>query len=218
MATSSAFRTTIGPLKKETARLSKQLKEMEEAVREAANLSDVGLSIPQVQKIRNLIVNISTRGGIPIQEAYNAFEKNVVDHYDNLLGLGPKIARLIKENEGIAEQKKFILEEQEEIRKAAKKEFDRIEAQYDAMKEKVEAYSELRKRGIDAEVLMRWDKIIESTNLTRDVIEAELMKQSSLEEEARGKENEIKALSDKKSKLEEVVDDLERKNFNLMQP
>jgi hypothetical protein len=89
--------------------------------------------------------------------------------------------------------------------------------QFLAKKKEIEAYSRLRSTGVDDESILRWDRIVAQTNLTPDVIGAELTKIASLEHLSEQKSEKIRKLEIREKELKSTTSDLDSQKKVLLE-
>jgi len=202
-------------LKQEINKLTNQAHSLKDQLAEAKNLADIEISVSQVQKLRNLLVDISSKRGMSAQQAMISFQKDILDNYDLLLGLRPEIDRLTKEKNKLVREKKSILEDQETKKLATQRSLERIQGEYGAKKKQVEDYSMLRSKDITDEVLLAWGRVIKDSNLTLKVVEAELRSVGSLANVEKEAQHKIDDLTKRVNLLNSDINDLESKKSAL---
>ena len=174
-----------------------KIKEKSGVLQEAHRAEESGLSVEQMAKLRATVARISSKKGIPPAEAMAKFEDEVGKKYDLVLGFEQDIQAKREElkiaDEGLGREKR-LTDEMKQTRTG-------LEDQYAKRKKEIDAYSSLRKRGVDDEAILRWNNIVTSTNLTPGAIESELVKagdlsklRSKMKEDADGEEKRSKEL------------------------
>ncbi len=139
-----------------------------------------GLTIDQMERLRDVVSRISSRRGVNPDHAMTQFENDVLKNYDLSLGLESEILRLQETKGSIASE----LEERKKGYEAKEKSLsDRIkelEEKYQSQKEELKAYSELKALGIDGSRMLSWNELISSGKLDFGVVESELKRQGNL--------------------------------------
>ncbi|MDA4130790.1 MAG: hypothetical protein OK457_08475, partial [Thaumarchaeota archaeon] len=142
---------------------------------------------------RDLCIN-----GILPKDAFTKFTDDVLKNYDPLVPLSAVVQSLeIKSN-----KLKETLETRTEEVKA-------LDLQKGARKGEIDAYSQLRSKGIDDETILRWERIMSESHLTPQVVEAELKKNARLEKLFKEKEAALQKLEGREMELKVVVETLE---------
>jgi chromosome segregation ATPase len=146
-------------------------------------IEDSGLSIDFIERIRKSILRISRKRRINLVEATRRFEEEVKKNYDPLLAI---------------EEAKT---QYEEMKERLTNDIVVLTKQYDAKKKVLDAYSNLRSRGLDDEAIFRWERVLVVSKLNPRVVEADLKETTGLKK----LENEIKANIQESRKKEKTL-------------
>ena len=192
--------------KKRRGEIKIEIESHTDVLKEGREVVRAGLSIEQMANLRKTVVRISSARGIAPKDAMAKFEKEVEQKYDSALGFEESLKASAKAKE-LADGE---VKGQEERARQLEQSNIGLEKRYGRQKKEVNAYSRLRARGVGDVALLRWDHIVESSNLTYGAIEAELVKQgdlSKLEAESKERitkaESRLKELNVKSEKLRE---------------
>jgi hypothetical protein len=177
-------------------KIAKQdLDEKKSLLEEIKRLEESKLTVEQVERMRSLIVKISSDHKVDSLQAYNRFEQDILQSYNTILGLRPETSRLEENKKRIEAEISAKRKDLESIEAAASDKIRKLDEKYSKQREEIEAYNELRALGIDGKRMLSWNQIIKSANLDFGTIEGELRNQANL-----------KGLEDKTSaKIKELV-------------
>ncbi|MGH2638412.1 MAG: hypothetical protein ACRDF4_03920, partial [Rhabdochlamydiaceae bacterium] len=125
------------------------LREKKAILIELRKMQQTGLSVDQIDRIRDVVSKISSRRGINTDQGMSHFENDVLKNYDLALGLEGEVMRLQETKSSLAsefEEKRKSLETTEKTVLSKLKE---LESTYENRKTEIQAYSDLRARGIE---------------------------------------------------------------------
>ena len=195
-------------LEAQVAAVNGDLQEKKVLLIQLRQLQHSGMSVEQIERLRDLVSKISSRRGINADQAMNHFQEDVVKNYDLALGLEGDVMRL-------QETKNSLSSEFEERRKgleagvkSVEEKLAELESKYEGKKAELQAYSDLLASGVDGSRILLWQQLISSQGLDYGVIESELKQHGDLkklEEEAR---NRISDLEFRESKLQASISEL----------
>ncbi|HZW57714.1 MAG TPA: hypothetical protein VFF30_15605 [Nitrososphaerales archaeon] len=200
------------------AEITKQKEEVEKNKALLAQLKrahDTGLSLDQIDGIRQVVAQISASRGVPARDAFNLFEQDVLKNYDASLGLIPEIARLNDEKQKILseiEAKKSDLESRE---RAHLDKINKLEQRYAAYKAEISAFNNLREMGIDGAKILRFEKHLGEAALDFPVIESQLAKYKSLKELEDQEAKKVRELQNTQASLSKSIEVLASDKRNL---
>ncbi len=189
------------------------------------------LSIKDIQAIRNSVVRIAANHGLTSQEALGKLQKDITGNYDKILGLEPELKSLTRRKERLEKEIKEQKEDLEDEKQKTAARVNALKEDYNKVKEQIDAYLELRRKGITDKELKRWASIITISKLNPTVIEEELKSQRNLKrledetnERITGlehKEKELKAgvdeLISKRNKIEKSIEAVQQAGINRIQ-
>ena len=162
---------------------------------EIKKLEELKLTVEQVERLRGLIVRISSDHKVDPLQAYNRFEQDILQSYNTILGLRPEASRLEENKRRIEAEISTKKKDLESVEATVSDKIKKLDEKYSKQKEEVEAYNQLRALGIDGKRILSWNQIMKSANLDYGTIEGELRNQANL-----------KGLEDKTSaKIKELV-------------
>jgi uncharacterized coiled-coil DUF342 family protein len=195
-------------LESELSAANGDLREKKALLIQLRQMQQSGLSIDQMERIRDIVSKISSRRGINPDQALNRFENDVLKNYDLTLGLESEVMRLQETKNSIStefDERRKSLESKEKglLEKLAEQ-----EKKYQANKSEIQAYSELRAIGIDGARLASWHQLLSDNKLDFGVIESELKKQGSLKTLEEAALRKVQELEDKQRVLESSLSDL----------
>ena len=169
-----------GALESELSTANGDLREKKALLIQLRQMQQSGLSVDQMERIRDIVSKISSRRGISPDQALAHFESDVLKNYDLALGLESEIIRLQETRESISsqfEEKRRSFESQE---KSLAEKISSLEARYQNEQKEIKSYSELRAMGVDGQRLLSWNKLLSDANLDYGVVESELKQQGNL--------------------------------------
>lgn len=168
---------------------------------EATKLEETGLTINDIQKIRNTVIRVSSNHGLTTQQAITKLQTDITKNYDKILGLEPKLTSLQNQKEKLETEIKNQENELKEKRIETETKIQELEDENEAVKEQIDAYINLRRKGVTDEVLLRWEKIIKESKLNPNIIQSNLITQRNL----KNLENEFnKKIVDKEQTVKEL--------------
>ncbi len=178
------------------AKVARQdLDEKKSLLSEIKKLEELKLTVEQVERLRGLIVRISSDHKVDPLQAYNRFEQDILQSYNTILGLRPEASRLEENKRRIEAEISTKKKDLESVEATVSDKIKKLDEKYSKQKEEVEAYNQLRALGIDGKRILSWNQIMKSANLDYGTIEGELRNQANL-----------KGLEDKTSaKIKELV-------------
>lgn len=195
-------------LESEVSAINGELREKKSLLIQLRQLQNSGLKVDQVERIRDIVSKIGSRRGVNPEQSMARFESDVLKNYDLTLGLESDIIGLQETKSSLvkeAEEKKRSFEEKE--RNFISK-LEELEAKYQNRKQEIQAYSDLRSRGVDGNRIIAWHELLSDANLDFGAIESELKRIGDLRmltEAASARLNELqqqqKILSDTVSEL-----------------
>ncbi|HVP23770.1 MAG TPA: hypothetical protein VMS77_07660 [Conexivisphaerales archaeon] len=167
-------------LRKGVKAVDQELHEKEALVEQARALRDSGLSVEMVGAIRKAVAEIAAKRNLRPDEALERFRKEVLQDYDPLLGLQPKIDAAKQEIEKTKGELKSEQDRLDEARRAL-----------GSLGAVVKSYTSLQDRGVKDDVIISLDASITQTGLTPKEVELELLKYRSLSQSIGGLEREM---------------------------
>ncbi|MDG6904932.1 MAG: hypothetical protein JRN20_04005 [Nitrososphaerota archaeon] len=156
------------------------LREKKALLIQLRQLQQTGLSVEQIERIREVVSRISSRRGINPDQAMSRFESDVLNNYDLTLGLESEVMRLQETKNSLASEfdgRKAALETKE---KMVLEKISELESKYQSQKQEIQAYSELRAAGVDGARIQSWNQLISDNRLDFGIVESELRKQGDL--------------------------------------
>jgi hypothetical protein len=195
--------------------LSGELRAKKNLLIQTRKLQDTGLSVEQIERIRDLVSRIASSHGINSDQSFEHFERDVMKHYNLALGLESEVEMLQQNKEALVSElseRRKMFEEEEKTHAEKMKKF---EEGYEAQKQEYEAFQELYTYGIDATKIIAWRDLINDSKINPEVLDSEIRKVgnlSKLEEEAK---SEIAQLESQQKALEETLKDLGEKKTQI---
>lgn len=199
----------LDSLNKQTSKTTAQLKEKQALLDEAEKLKDSHLQIKDIQAIRNTAIRIATSNGLTPQEALKKLQEDVIKNYDTILGLEPTMKSLTRRKEKLENEINEQTQDLEETRSKTKTKIAELEEQYSTRKKQIDAYLQLRRKGITDEELIRWSSILKATKLNPIVVEEELKTQKNLKHIEEATNERINSLLKREAELKESITQLE---------
>ena len=178
-------------------------------------LQDTGLSVDQVERIRDLVSRISSSHGINSDQSFERFEQDVLKHYHATLGLETEIAMLQESKEAINRENDLKRKSLEQSEKELVEKSKKLEESYAAHKQELKAYAELKASGVDDSKIIAWQKLIEATKIDPELLDSEIRSignLSSLEEQTKLK---VKELEERKNAIEAALVELKEKKESI---
>ena len=170
------------------------MEEKKSLLSEIKKLEESKLTVEQVERLRGLVLRISSDHKIDTSQAYNRFEQDVLQSYNTMLGLRPEASRLEENKKRIEAEISSKRKDLETAEAAISDKIKKLDEKYSKQKEDIEAYNQLRALGIDGKRILSWNQIIKSANLDYGIIEGELRNQGNLkglEDKTSGKIKEL---------------------------
>lgn len=167
-------------LEDELVSANADLREKKALAIEVRKVQQTGLSVEQIERLRDVISKISARRGISVDQAMSHFESDVLNNYDLALGLEGEVMRLQETKRSVASEveearKKIELNEKESLSKMTE-----LETRYQNTRAEIQAYSELRASGIDGTKILALNELITKLELDYGVVMAELRDHGNL--------------------------------------
>lgn len=188
--------------------VSGQLQEKKALLIQLGQLQNSGLTVDQIERIKDVVLKIGSRREINPEQAMVKFESDILKNYDLTLGLESDInslqatkTSLIKE----MEEKKRDFEDKE---KNLSSKLQELEAKYQNRKHEVQAYSELRSSGIDGSRILALYELLASTNLDFGAVESELKRVGDLRTLTDGATARLNELQNQQRVLNDTVSEL----------
>jgi cell division protein FtsB len=198
-------------LQKDLNALNGELKAKSALLVEVNKLQDSGLSVEQIEHVRDAISRISSTHGINADQSFEKFEQDILKHYNTVLGLEAELALLQESKEAINRENELKRKSLEQAEKEIAHKTKKLEESYAAQKAELKAFSELRANGVDSSTLLAWQELIRSGKVNPEILVSEIQKVgnlSSLEEEAKSK---LKELEEREKSLEASIAELNQK-------
>ena len=198
-------------LEAELYRANLVLLEKSDIINEIQKVQRTGLSIDQIEKIRDLVSRIGSKRGMNADRAFSQFESDVLKNYDLALGLEDDMARLQETKRSIElefRERRRTLEDSESSNKSKKSE---QESSHQSTMANIGAYSDLRESGIEANEVMALHELLFKLNLDYGVVMSVLKRSGHLKDLESEISNEIKILEKRKDDLNASVSGLEEK-------
>lgn len=203
-------------LEAELSAANGDLREKKALVVQLRQMQQAGLSISQIERIRDIVTKISARRGINPDQAVGNFENDVLKNYDLALGLEGEVMRLQETKSSLAAEFEERKKSYDSKEKSTLEKIQELESKYESSREEINAYSELRAMGVNEKRILAWHQIISDKGLDWGALESELRKLGSLisfEEEASrrlaGLQDQERVLAASVSGLKEQKDILE---------
>lgn len=188
-----------------------QLSERKHILSEAQKIEETGLTIRDIQSIKETVTRIAANKGKTPREAIRQFREDLRRNYDPLMGLGPEVEALRKEKSRLNRELKELTRKLKNEEKSHTEQIRLLNQQYASKKTQIDAYTKLREQGVDDEALKRWSSIMVKTKLPPKVIEAELRKQATDARTQSEVEKEITLLTGQRNKLARQIHALDSK-------
>ncbi|MDH2902267.1 MAG: hypothetical protein PXY39_14990 [archaeon] len=209
---------TIGDIESRKSTLQNELNALNGEMRakktllvELNKLQDTGLTVEQVERIRDVVSRISSTHGINSDQSFERFEQDVLKHYNAALGLETEISFLQESKEAINRENELKRKAVEQAEKELSLKTKKLEESYASQKEELKAFSELRANGVDGSTIMAWQELIRSAKVDPAALSSEIQRLgslSSLEEQTKSR---IKELEEKQNALESALGELNQK-------
>ncbi|MEM3684057.1 MAG: hypothetical protein QXT39_00185 [Conexivisphaerales archaeon] len=170
-----------------------ELASLEPTLEEARRLANTGLSVGQVEKLRNLVLRVSASHGLDPSHAYERFFGDIAERYDALLGLEAGV----KEQEARYSELTTRIDEQESALRFRKDEYNKLG-------KAIDAYTKLKAKGLKDATFILVQKLCDEAELAVPEVVSELTTLAQLETEKGKKQKELDALKreiDEKSML-----------------
>ena len=191
------------------------LEEKRSLLSEIKKLEESKLTVEQVERLRGLVLRISSDHKIDATQAYNRFEQDVLQSYNTILGLRPEASRLEENKKRIEAEISSKRKDLESAEAAASDKIKKLDEKYSKQREEIEAYNQLRALGIDGKRILSWNQIVKSANLDYGTIEGELRNQGNLkglEDKTSGK---IKKLVTEELRLSQSISQLNQEKQKI---
>lgn len=202
-------------LKRENQEISKAFQKKKPILDEVKNLEDMGLSASVVENLRNYIVKVSTAHRISRQAAMQTFTKNLQKHYDPFLGLEPIVVQLQGTRSKILNDIKVLKEKETVERKKLVSRLKELESSYGKKKGILNAYAELKSRGVDNNFIIRLKQLIVETKIDARLLEGELSNLAKLSKQEREILTNLDQLSSREKALLESVQALKEERGGI---
>ena len=206
---------TIGDLEARKNSLQSQLSAVNGELQEKKvlfiqlrQLQNSGLSVDQIERLRDIVSKISARRGMNADQAMNHFQEDVLKNYDLALGLEGEVMRLQETKNSLStesEERRKMLEASEKHLQAK---LGELETNYETRKAELQAYSELQAAGVDGTRIQLWHQLIKDQGLDYGKIESELKNQGNLKRLEEEAQNRVKDLEYQQQKLQSLVSEL----------
>ena len=204
-----------GALESELSAANGDLREKKALLIQLRQMQQSGLSVGQMERIRDIVSKISSRRGISPDQALSHFESDVLKNYDLALGLESEIIRLQETKDSISsqfEEKRQRLESQEKV--LAEK-VSALEARYQNEQQEIKSYSELRAMGVDGQRLLSWNKLLSEAKLDYGVVESELKQNGNLKALEEEISSRLKNLEEQEKVMRSSISDLNEQRHLL---
>jgi hypothetical protein len=202
-------------LQKDLNSLSGELRAKKNHLIQARKLQDTGITIEQIERIRELVSKIASSHGINSDQSFERFENDVMKNYNVALGLESEVDALKQNKEALASELNQRKKEFEEEEKRHSDKIKKFEDAYEAQKREFEAFSELNAYGINGAKIIAWRDLIKESKINPELLDSEIRKVANLaklEEEAK---SEIAQLETQQKALEETLKDLGEKKTQI---
>lgn len=202
-------------LESEVSAASGELREKKALLIQLRQLQNSGLTVDQLERIRDIVSKIGSRRGVNPEQAMAKFESDVLKNYDLMLGLEGDIMAL-------QETKSSLIKETEEKRKGSEEKeknlvakLAELEARHEARKQEIQAYSELRAKGVDGSRIVAWHDLLAAANLDFGTIEAELKRTGELKTMTESASVKLNELQQQQKVLSDTVTELDLQKKSL---
>ena len=173
---------TLKDLKDEIGTATTQMKAKRKTLDEAKKLEETKLTIDDIQAIRNTLIRIATNHGLTSKEAIENLQKDITVNYDKILGLEPEVKSLTRSKEKLQNEIKNLEEDVRITKQDTKTLIESLKEEYKAVKDKIDAYLQVRRKGVTDDDILRWADIIVTTKLNPALIDEELKTQKNLKQ------------------------------------
>ena len=191
-----------GDLIEQNETLKAEIAEKSELLEQARELAKLGFDIERLRQLRDALTEIGAKSGLKGKEAVSKFFAELKD-YDAKTGFEAEIQRL----GSITETKKLEAENWQ-----AKAE--RLESQYSNFKEATDAIQALLKRGVKADQIVSWNKIVSVVGDPKE-LENELGNYKSIRELLNVRRQESAAWQVKIAQAQSQVEILEKERAKI---
>ncbi len=202
-------------LKREFQDISKTFQKKRSILEEVKSLEDMGLSASVMENLRNYIVQVSAAHRITKQDAMQAFTKNLKKHYDPFLGLEPIVVQLQSTKSKLLNEIKGLKEKETVERKKLVSRLKELESIYMKKKGVLDAYAQLRSRGVDNKFIVRLEQLIVESKIDAQLLEGELTNLAKLSKQERVILTNLDELSAREKSLLESVQALKEEKGSI---
>lgn len=218
----------LGDLKHEIGEADTQIKAKRRILDEAKKLEETRLTITDIQAVRNTVISVAANNGLTPKQALKKLQEDIIENYDKILGLEPEVKSLTCRKEKLETEIKELKEEVNKTKLDTAAQVAALKEEYKTVEEKIDAYLQLRRKGVTDKDLIRWASIITATKLNPTIIDEELKTQKNLkqlEDDANkrinlleSRETELKAtvnrLVSKRNKIEKSIEAVQQAGIN----
>ena len=202
-------------INKEISIASTQIKEKQVILEEASKIEDTGLTVKDIQAIRNTVVRVASNHGVTSVEALKKIQSDITVNYDKSLGLEPVVSSLVKRKEKLEKEISEKIEELAEEKRRNADSVAKLKATYNTMKSQVDSYADLRSKGVTDKELKKWADLITESDLDPRLIEEELKTQRNLKNIEKNTDEKIKTLKKRETALNSSITILESKRNSI---
>jgi hypothetical protein len=198
-------------LQKDLSVINGELRAKNALLVEVNKLQDSGLSVEQIERIRESISRISSTHGINADQSFEKFEQDVLRHYNAVLGLEAELALLQESKEAINRENELKRKSLEQAEKEIAQKTKKLEESYATQKAELKAFSDLTAKGLEASTLLSFQELVNSGKINPEILASEMQKVgnlSSLEEQTK---SEVRELEENKKLLETSIAELDQK-------
>jgi len=195
-------------IKDEIAKATTHIKANRKTLDEAQKIEETGLTIKDIQAIRNTVVRIGANHALTSKQAIENLQNDITVNYDKILGLEPQLISLNSSKEKLQKEITDMEKDVIKTKQVTKTQIASLEQEYKAVKEKIDAYLQVRRKGVIDEDLLRWANIIATTKLNPAIIDEELKTQKNLKQLEDEAKERIKILKHLETQIKTTVENL----------
>jgi len=197
-----------------------ELGEKQKILKAVHTLNATGLSVEDIQKLRDTVVKISAKHGMNSQKAIEHFSNDILQNYDSSLGLGTKNVFLKGEMEKVQKEAKQIAESNRKAGDDAQIKLDAVNSECTKKENELAAYISLRARGVTDKTIWRFSVLLKRSSsddileTVKELADLDNLKSKRIEEVRQIEERKIKssteltAIGTEKSKIEASISEL----------
>ena len=184
------------------------LLEENESLNELKKVQRTGLSIDQIEKIRELVSRIGSKRGVNADLAFSQFESDVLRNYDLALGLEDELKRLLETKRSMESEFQERRKAFEEVERSIQSKISELESTHQNNLANITAYQDLRASGIEANDVVALHELLFKLNLNLEVVMSLLRRSGNLRDLDSELSNEIEILRKEKDDLNATVSGL----------